>query len=167
MVSESGILWNYLSEPQRSLIREGYYLLEDSKVHTPTKPISDYSYLVFPFAKTYEGFLKQLFLDLGFIKKWQYESDHFRIGKALSPHMAKQLRQRSIYSQLVIHLGSPHLADELWRVWKRGRNLIFHYFPHNIQAVDQKEAEKIISEIMLAMEQALEELKRKNAHLVA
>ncbi|HCM38088.1 MAG: hypothetical protein UV61_C0009G0052 [Candidatus Gottesmanbacteria bacterium GW2011_GWB1_43_11] len=156
MLDENTALGRYISTGQLALIREGYYLIDDIKHHVPTNPVTDYSYLVFPFAKAYEGFLKQLFLDLGFIKIWQYESDHFRIGKELSPGLAKELKQRSIYTQLGHKFGNFELADKLWLMWKRGRNMIFHYFPHNLKAVTLVEAENIVEELMSVMQEAVE-----------
>ena len=93
-------LWQYFSSGQKSLIEEGLYLLKDVKMH-PNVRVTDYSYLVFPFAKAYEGFLKQLFLDLRFISQKEYNSDHFRIGKALNPSLEKRLRYLSIFDKLV------------------------------------------------------------------
>ncbi len=156
MVDKQSTLWRYLSGPQKDLIQQGFYLLEDTGTHTPIHPVSDYSYLVFPFAKAYEGFLKQLFLDLQLIKKWQYENDHFRIGKILSPEMAKTLRRNSIYTQLTNRLGSSEIPDELWNTWKQGRNLIFHYFPHNIKAITLPQAEELIEEFIRVMQLAVD-----------
>ena len=51
---------------------------------------TDYSYLVFPYAKLYEGFLKDIFLSAEIISQTEYVSDHFRIGKALSPSMVSR-----------------------------------------------------------------------------
>lgn len=153
---KSSSFWQYLSAGQKGLIEEGLYLLNDIKDH-PDANISDYSYLVFPFAKAYEGYLKKLFLDLGFISKQVYESDHFRIGRALNPQLEKKLRYESIYDKIISLSGNRQLADELWNVWKRGRNLVFHYFPHNFRALQLSEAENIISEMLLVMERAVKE----------
>ncbi|HCS78651.1 TPA: hypothetical protein DIV55_02810 [Patescibacteria group bacterium] len=152
MISQSSGLWQYLSQPQQALVEQGYFLVEDVKTHVPAFRISDYSFLVFPFAKAYEGFLKKLFLDLGIIKRWQYEDDHFRIGKSLSPFMQKRLKQNSVYLRLTQLTGNSAFADELWRVWREGRNQIFHYFPHNIKAITMGEAETIIQALIAAME---------------
>lgn len=132
--------------------------MDDVKKH-PDINISDYSYLVFPFAKAYEGFLKKLFLDLGFIPQHVYEGDRFRIGKALNPHLEKILRHESIYDRITDLCGSRNLADTLWNVWKKGRNLVFHYFPHNLRALQLSEAENIITEILMVMERAIRECK--------
>lgn len=159
-INKNSFFWNYLSVGQRGLIEEGLYLLNDIKEH-PDVNISDYSYLVFPFAKAYEGFLKKLFLDLGFIPKLVYESDHFRIGKALNPHLEKIYRFESVYDKIIHHCGDKSLADELWNVWKRGRNLVFHYFPHNFRALSLTEAESIISEILIVMDRSITECRVK------
>lgn len=158
-IDKSSFFWNYLSIGQKGLIEEGLYLLNDVKTH-PDINISDYSYLVFPFAKAYEGFLKKLFLDLGFIPQQVYEGDHFRIGKALNPHLEKILRHESIYDKITYLCGNRDLADELWNVWKKGRNLVFHYFPHNFRALTLAEAENIINEILIVMEKAVKECRK-------
>ncbi len=155
-IDKTSFFWNYLSVGQKGLIEEGSYLFEDIKTH-PDARITDYSYLVFPFAKAYEGFLKKLFLDLGFIPQQVYEGDHFRIGKALNPHLEKFLRHESIYDKIISVCGSRNLADELWNVWKKGRNMVFHYFPHNFRALSLTDAENIINEMLTVMERAVKE----------
>ena len=151
MQTQSSVLWQFLSQPQQALVEQGYFLLEDVKNHVPAFRISDYSFLVFPFAKAYEGFLKKLFLDLGIIKRWQYEDDHFRIGKTLSPYMQKRLKQNSVYLRLTQLTGNSAFADELWRVWREGRNQIFHYFPHNIRSLTLAEAKERVALITDSM----------------
>lgn len=160
-IDKNSFFWQYLSEGQKGLIEGGFYLLEDTKNH-PDVRITDYSYLVFPFAKAYEGFLKQLFLDLGFISLKEYEGDHFRIGKALNPHLEKRLRRWSIYDKIIHHCGGKELADTLWLVWKRGRNLVFHYFPHNLKALTITEAEEIVESIIQVMQKGVTECRIKD-----
>ncbi len=155
MIDTSSHLWQYLSDGQKGLIEETFYLLEDSKNH-PDARLTDYSYLVFPMAKAYEGFLKQLFLDRGYISRNQYQSNHFRIGKALSPNLQYQLGKKSIYIQLKNQRGIL-LADKMWDVWKRGRNLLFHYFPHNLKAISLQDAEGLVYDFIKVMEEAVRE----------
>ena len=157
-IDKTSFFWNYLSSGQKGLIEGGLYLLEDINKH-PDARITDYSYLVFPFAKAYEGFLKKLFLDLGFIPQQVYESDRFRIGKALNPHLEKILRHESIYDKIIQRCGNQALADELWNVWRKGRNLVFHYFPHNLRALSLTDAENIINEMLVVMDRAVAECK--------
>jgi hypothetical protein len=130
-------------------VRDGALLVEDRAKH-PDERLSDYSYLVFPYAKLYEGFLKQLFLDLKIIKESEYQGEHFRVGKVLSPNLVGVLKSRSAYGHLATAFGQE-VADLLWIAWKQGRNMVFHYFPHNLRRLTYKEAEKIITELIGAM----------------
>ncbi|PIQ73668.1 hypothetical protein COV58_01295, partial [Candidatus Roizmanbacteria bacterium CG11_big_fil_rev_8_21_14_0_20_36_8] len=61
-------VWIYLSLTQQDLMSEGKFLIDFVK----EQHFKDYSFLVFPYAKAYEGFLKQLFLDLEFISHHDY-----------------------------------------------------------------------------------------------
>lgn len=142
MIVEGSRLWNYLSPAQKVLAGDGAFLLADSALHRDQEP-TDYSYLVFPFAKLYEGFLKELFVDLGIINEQDYVSDHYRIGKALSPNLVLRLGRRSAYGQIKDRYGKD-LATRLWHTWKNGRNLVFHYFPHNYRALSLEQARSLI-----------------------
>ncbi len=148
-----------LSPEQKQLIEDGHSLLEWVKSCPAGSPprcrdgFSDYSFLVAPFAKAYEGFLKRLFLRLGLINKRQYNSDRFRVGKVLNP--ALRHKSWSVYRKLE-DLGETgqRIADHLWQAWKQGRNLIFHYFPHNLHRINLKEAEERINAILAAIQEA-------------
>ncbi len=150
-------LWAYLSPEQKKLASDGQLLIEDCDQH-PNEKLSDYSYLVFPFAKLYEGFLKQLLRDLNIITFQDYRSDHFRIGEVLSPNLVGMLGDRSAY-RLVRERYGVDLADDFWRTWKEGRNLVFHYFPHNYRALTHDEAIGFIHMIEDTMKRAVEETK--------
>jgi len=153
MIQEDSFLWQYLSPEQRRLAADGTLLLEDRALH-PNERLSDYSYLVFPFSKMYEGFLKQLLLDLHIITEDEYHSDRFRIGKALSPTLARRLGKKSAYGQLEVRYGKD-LADAAWSTWKYARNLVFHYFPHNYRALTLSDAENLIRTIVETMEETV------------
>ncbi len=153
VVNRTSYLWSYMSSGQRGLVTTGEFLLSDIRNHS--KEISDYSFLVFPFAKAYEGFLKQFFLDMNYINRFQYASTHFRIGKVLNPNLVKQLGTQSVYIKITNTCGSDILAQTLWNAWKRGRNLLFHYFPHNLQAITLSEADTAIGLVVSAMNEAL------------
>ncbi len=150
-INQQSFFWRYISASQKALLIEGLYLYQNA-IKKKDKKISDYSYLVFPFAKAYEGFLKKIFLDMGFISQKEYQSDYFRIGKALNPNLEKRLRKFSVYEKIVSFTHNENIAQELWLVWKKGRNQVFHYFPHNIKALSFSEAEKIINDILIVME---------------
>ena len=156
-IKEGSALWDYLSAPKRVLAGDGEFLVRDSVNHINEEP-TDYSYLVFPYAKLYEGFLKDFFLDLDIIDARDYQSDHFRIGKTLSPNLAKKLGRRSAYGQIVQRYGKD-LATRLWHTWKNGRNLVFHYFPHNYRALSLEQAKTLIQLIVETMDQAVGDTK--------
>ena len=148
-LDQGTVLWAYLSSGQRELVVDGALLVEDRAKH-PDERLSDYSYLVFPYAKLYEGFLKQLFLDLKIIREHEYLGEHFRVGKVLSPNLVRVLKTRSAYGQLAKTFGQQ-VADMLWLAWKQGRNMVFHYFPHNLKRLTYQEAEQVIMGIIGAM----------------
>lgn len=131
-------VWDYLSTTQKDLIVEGVFLSE-ALSH---KNFKDYSFYVFPFAKAFEGFLKQLFLDTGYISHLDYISNHFRLGKYLSPHLVYRLGERSIYAQIREN-SSEKMAHNIWDIWTRGRNEVFHYYPHNVRRIDFQEASEL------------------------
>lgn len=144
--------WAYLSSNQKDLILEGQYLMNDV-IKEQAYKFKDYSFLVFPFAKSYEGFLKQLFKDNRFISHLDYISDHLRLGKLLSPNMIPNLGERSLYLKIKTS-SSQELADKIWQTWKIGRNEIFHYFPHNLKAISFQEAENNANQIIETMKEA-------------
>lgn len=148
LVDRNSKLWEYLAEEIRGLISDGEILLGDVG-HFQGK-ISDFSYLVFPFSKAYEGFLKKLFLDLHMIREDEYYGDAIRIGRVLNPHYT---HRDSVYKKLLVHAqGGEILSKKLWEVWKQGRNSVFHYFPHNFRKLSYEEALFIIKEELAVME---------------
>lgn len=158
-INFNSLLWQYLSQAQKDLILEGQFLM-DKIIKEGKYNFKDYSFLVFPFAKAYEGFLKKIFLDVGFISRLDYISDHFRLGKVLSPKLVEKLADRSVY-QKIIGFAGVDLAEKIWDTWKIGRNQVFHYFPHNLKSLTFFEAEKIINKIIETMEEAVSKLKIK------
>jgi hypothetical protein len=148
--------WEYAPEEIRGLLGDGEIMLA---VATERKnDISDFSFLVFPFSKAYEGFLKKLFLDLRLIREDEYFGDDIRIGRILNPKYIQE--HNSVYRGLgtMPYLGSD-FSDRLWNVWKRGRNQVFHYFPHNFRKLSYDEALEIIRDIINAMDFAVEKTK--------
>ncbi len=165
---EYGEFWQYLSDTQKDLILEGNFLMNDVIRHG-SHTFKDYSFLVFPYAKTFEGYLKKIFLELGYISHLDYISDHFRLGKMMSPHLVERLGDRSLYKQMRDH-GGEEFADEVWQMWKVGRNEIFHYFPHNLKMITFEQAEDLNKKIIETMEliyQKLYKVKKNNTQYAA
>ena len=153
---ENRAWWGYLEEDLQELLSEAELL--DSKVDKWGVPFHDYAFIVFPAAKAYEGFLKKLFLDLGFITSEDYYGKRFRIGKALNPSLDPIYRDKEgVYHKLVKYCGGDRLAEKLWQTWKKGRNLIFHWFPDEKNAVGRDEAQRRLIMIAEAMDEAYRE----------
>lgn len=112
--------------------------------------IYDYSFLVAPASKAYEGYLKDFFLKIGIIDQYSYQSDRFRVGKTLNPSL--RYKRFSIYQKLAeAHEKGEELAEILWDAWKYGRNEIFHYFPKKSRNLAREEAESRIFLILNAI----------------
>lgn len=151
--------WEYLGEDVQKLLSTSeflYHAVEEWKINLPgsEEKFYDYSFVVFPAAKAYEGFLKKMFLDMGFITEEDYFGKHFRIGKALNPSLPKELRKLSVYEKIVVSCGSETLADQLWETWRLCRNLPFHWFPNEKNSISLAEAGERIQMIINAIDEA-------------
>ena len=160
---ETEVWWDYLDHDLKELLKQSQLLVETAQEwdheDSDTMKFHDFSFVVFPAAKAYEGFLKNLFLDLELISKKDYAGKRFRIGKALNPTLYKsemkrhkrykQLRKKlSVYDKLVQYCGGPELADMMWKTWKECRNVLFHWFPEEKNAIERVEAEEKFQQIL-------------------
>jgi len=140
----------YLSQHQQELLNDTQIILKRLELHDG---ISDYSFLVSPVAKLYEGFLKDFFLKIGIISETEYDSDRFRVGKTLNPSL--RYKRFSVFQKLSDYDESgEELAEKLWDAWKFGRNEIFHYFPGSYKNLNKQEAEERIDLLLKAIIQA-------------
>ncbi|NMB70161.1 hypothetical protein GYA27_03100 [candidate division WWE3 bacterium] len=147
-------LWQYLPDEIQGLIADGETLVNFVLSNNKSDEISDFSFMVFPFAKAYEGFLKKLFLDIGMIKPDEYYGDDIRIGRILNPSYLAE--KGNVFAKFCE--GTPdkkELSQKLWGAWKQGRNSVFHYFPHNFKKLDFEEAMDLIRGFVTAMEEAV------------
>ncbi len=159
---EQKIWWSYLGVDLQKLIATSNFLLEAVKswggdLPGGQKEFHDYSFVVFPAAKAYEGFLKKLFIDLKFITEEDYYGKRFRIGKALNPSLEKELMKEGVYNKIVDHCGGQDLADVLWETWKQSRNLVFHWFPNEKNTLTLIEAGERTEMIVNAIDKAFKE----------
>lgn len=137
----------YLTKNQRELVDDVEIVL---KRLVSIEHINDYSFVVAPVAKTYEGYLKDLFLKIGIIDEYSYKSDRFRVGKTLNPSL--RYKNYSIYQKLTeLSDKGEELAELLWDAWKFGRNEIFHYFPNDFKNLNRNEAEDRIGLLLRAI----------------
>ena len=147
------IWWTDLDQDIKGLLRESVLLIE--KVKTWEEKFHDYSFLVFPAAKAFEGFLKNLFLDCGFISEEDYYGKRFRVGKALNPSLDRKLRKKEgVYDQIVAHCQGQETADGLWEVWRSGRNRLFHWFPREKNVINYEQARERVAAILNVMDLA-------------
>ena len=147
--------WDYLEESHKSLLLQSLKLLDREK--ESHQKFDDYSFVIFPAAKAYEGFLKKLFLDLGIINERQYKGKHFRIGKTLNPTFEEHLKNEDWIYQNLISECNPSLPQILWDTWKTSRNTIFHWFPEMKDSISLIEAEERIQLIITAIDKSFVE----------
>lgn len=158
---EKRVWWEYIHEDLRELLKEAVLLID--RVPIWKEKFHDYSFIVFPAAKAYEGFLKTLFLDLQFISDSDFNGKRFRVGKALNPELKSRFRDRdSVYDKMVSYCSGRELADTLWDTWKEGRNLLFHWFPNEKNFIAYEEAGQIVIKILNAMDLAFKGCKIGN-----
>jgi len=155
------VWWDYLPKDLQGLLSESALLV--NRVGGWSETFHDYAFIVFPAAKAYEGFLKNLFLDLGFINEDTFYGKRFRIGKALNPALEKRFRREGVYHKIVKYCNGRELADSLWDTWKTCRNSIFHWFPNEKNAISYKGAVDRVEKIMNTMDLAFKECKIEKA----
>ncbi len=153
IIARDSKLWNYMAPEIRDLIEDGEVILSFVHENKQKAEISDYSFIVFPFAKAYEGFLKRFFWDVGLITEEEYFGDEIRVGRLLNPNYEDNT---SIYKKVCGHVkGSKDIPKRLWNAWKRGRNAVFHYFPHNFKKLSYDESLDIINDLISAMSEVV------------
>lgn len=140
---------------QRELLRQSLFLLEDMEHHP--RRFFDYSFVVMPAAKAYEGFVKDTFLRLGLISKPQYQGTRFRVGKSLNPELEKipRYRKEALYQELADLFGDEAAPQQLWQTWKRCRNRTFHYFTKQRKTVTLAIARDRVAEVLATIELVL------------
>lgn len=156
------IWWSYLGQDLQKLLGTSKFIYDAVKSWGADLPggkreFDDYSFVVFPAAKAYEGFLKKLFLDLKFITEEDYYGKRFRVGKALNPSLEKELRHEGVYDKVVKYCQGEALANKLWDTWRLSRNLTFHWFPNEKNALTLSEAKERTEMIISAIDMAFKE----------
>ena len=103
LITRQSVLWKSLSDDTRDLINTGETVLQFVYDYKDRTGIVDYSFCVFSFAKAYEGYLKSLFLKMGFISEHDYYGDDIRIGRILSPYFAES-KENIFYKFVIIQM---------------------------------------------------------------
>jgi hypothetical protein len=171
--TKTNYLLTKLDDDIREQIEDALYLISlfdkspnninqsHDRAGTLNQNLNDYSFLVFPAAKAYEGFLKKIFRQIGVLPKSQFYSRQFRIGRSFNPDLPPKLRDEQwLYDEIESVVGN-NLAREMWQIWIDGRNHIFHYFPNARYKLSLSQAKKIVNkflEVMLTLLEKQQEL---------
>lgn len=156
-LQESAAWYEYLDECQQELVSVSFSLVNR---RNELSDLRDFSFMVFPMAKAYEGFLKKVFFDMQLINKETYEGRRFRIGRALNPDVRSYQRDNDwLYDNVESRFGVD-LARQLWNTWLVCRNRVFHYFPDCTQFLNFDEAIKRIEMMEQAMQAVTNQLNK-------
>lgn len=144
-----------LSQQQQELIKQSLLLLDKARKDHYT--FYDYSYIVMPAAKAYEGFIKDFLYDLGLISHSDLWGKRFRVGRSLNPELEKnpKTEKLSVYNDLKPLCHNKHFPENLWQTWKLCRNEIFHYFNRKFMVLTLDQAEKRLDMIIEAIGNSL------------
>lgn len=144
----------YLHERHRMLIEVAYELYNREQENPGL--FVDYSFIVFPIAKAYEGFLKLYFYDLELIDKKTYEGKRFRIGRALNPDVYREQRDEDWLYDDLVQLCGEAVARDLWETWLECRNRVFHFFPLSENKLTLEQAKERIDQVSASIEAAVQ-----------
>ena len=149
-----------LEPEQKALIHDGLQLLELEiealGSGSKKEQYYDYSFVLFPFSKAYEGFLKHYLYRLNLIDKETLESRRFRIGRAINPDVRKNQRDENWFYEDIERLCGSHTARQLWDTWLVCRNRVFHYFPPKVKHLSITQAQDSVQLVIDSLRIAIE-----------
>lgn len=145
----------HLDTEQKGLVEVSVELYE-REFSSTGKKLPDYSFIVFPMAKAYEGFLKQKLNQFKLIDKNTYEGRRFRIGRALNPDISENAKDEHWLYDDLAKLCGEQLSRELWDTWLLCRNRVFHYFPTERNALVLETAGSHLLKMSAAMKSLIE-----------
>ena len=150
--------FEYLDEPMRELVELGERLLEREK--KDDQGLTDYSFVVFPVAKAYEGFLKKFLYDLELIDQEELLGRQFRIGRSLNPALPEEYRNDQWVYQRLVNWSKSRRTDGrlpgmIWDAWREGRNEVAHYFIGGEKGLTLVEAERRLVKITETIKEAV------------
>jgi len=143
----------YLKPDLNEMVEVSQLLVEEYRGRS--EAFTDFSFMVFPAAKAFEGFLKQYFMDLEILPHKVLTSKKFRIGRSLNPDLPQRLRDKYWLYDDVVRACTPEIARQLWETWLECRNQVFHYFPNEPKQLSYSEAEAKIDQIFEVVSQAV------------
>ncbi|MCB9813368.1 MAG: hypothetical protein H6772_03100 [Pseudomonadales bacterium] len=146
--------FSFMNDRHRRLVRTAVDLYE--REYELKSDLEDYSFIVFPMSKAYEGFLKTSFLDLRIIDIKTYEGKRFRIGKALNPDVHENQRDKYWLFDDLEQICGVELARDLWETWLQCRNRVFHYYVNDDNIISLDEAGNKLMQLSNSMKSLVE-----------
>lgn len=156
----------FLSSELNSGVEDSLSLLAMVKQNPDSLDVSDYSFVVFPMAKAYEGFLKLYFKKRGMLNEKHFRSRHFRIGRSFNPDLPTKYKDEVWLYDDVSRLCGESIARQMWEIWIDGRNHLFHFFPNGKYQLSLAEADLLVNRFLQIMEQALQCEVAKNEEIL-
>ncbi len=144
----------YLDEKQKMLVKLSLDLYDKEKANG--SGYEDYSFVLFPMSKAYEGFLKKYLKDLNLISEKVYLGRRFRIGRALNPDINHNQHDEYWLFDDLEDLCGNEIARQLWDAWLTCRNRVFHYFPAEASLLTLDMVAERIKILSHAMDAAVE-----------
>lgn len=151
----SPALRRFLSVDLLDHVQDSFTLVEHFEEPDHHCSFHDYSFVVFPIAKAYEGFLKQFFVQTGALSPASSHSRHFRIGRSFNPDLPPNLRDEVWIFDDVQALCGTQTARDLWQMWVDGRNHPFHYFADERYCLTYPQAKRLVERFVETMEKAM------------
>lgn len=145
--------FNYMARWQQQLVRLAFTLWQREKA--TESHLIDYSFVVFPMAKAYEGFLKDYLLDLELINKTAYQSRRFRIGRVLNPDIREKHQDELWVYDDVVAICGKDIARQIWEAWLTCRNRVFHYFPGEDERLTLGQSGRYLEQVFEVMQAAV------------
>ena len=140
--------FNFLTPEQQTSVQISLSLSKQASLN----PIfEDFSYIFFPMARAYEGFLKKYLFEQGLISEHVYHGKRFRIGRSLNPDVHMNQRDQYWLFDDVSALCGKDTARQIWETWLQCRNRVFHYFvkdPRQLSLQQANEYQQLMIQTM-------------------
>ncbi|MBQ6437779.1 hypothetical protein IJJ12_00160 [bacterium] len=143
--------YHYVAENLRPWALETMQLLRMCK--ESEQKLANYDFVVYPIARIYEPFLKDVFYAHHLIEQTTYRSKKFSLGRSLNPDVRLEQRNELWLYDDVVRLAGERVTRELWDTWLE-RNHLMHLYPGEIQTLTLKQAEAKIDLFIRAIELA-------------
>ncbi len=140
---------------QREFLQQSIFLVQDMANHP--RQFFDYSFVMMPAAKAYEGFTKDVLFHFRLISERLYWGTKLRVGKSLNPELENvpYLKKEALFNELTRCFGEETIPQMMWETWKACRNRVFHYFCKSPQILTFDEAKERLDQILTTVQSVL------------